>query len=117
LISSKRIQTSERTSNDAQAVAIDTARALNDSVTVRASLLSEENGAPSGTGLVFSAGQTRTIRHLLRTSAVGWTEVSSSKWPGLRVELYPAAHPPGATDATHVTVTATNAGRCALLVY
>lgn len=81
-------------------------------------LLTEETNAIKGSGLVFSAGVTRSIPHGLGRRAQGFVEtygadVASAAHVGLRA----TAHPSGKTSEQYVTLTPTASGRCLLMVF
>jgi hypothetical protein len=83
-----------------------------------ASLITEEDGAVRGSGLVFTSGTTRTIPHRLGRRARGFLEISSNDAPTAAVVgLYATAHPSGRSSSDYVTVTPTDSGTCYLLVF
>lgn len=83
-----------------------------------ARLLDTDVGGVSGKGLAFTAGTARSIAHGLGRKAKGFLEVYLADTPSAaHVQLYPTAHPSGITSATHITVTPTSTGTCAVLVF
>lgn len=80
-------------------------------------IISEEPGAAPSSGLAFTAGQVRSIAHGLGRRATSFLELYGPDTPSAaRVGLFAVAHPSGITSDTHVTVQATSAGTCFLVV-
>lgn len=114
----RRVFTGNRLIDEAQLNGRDATRRLNEAVFADGVLLDTEIGAVEGTGLSFSAGVTRSIAHGLGRRAQGWIEVYGVGVPSAaHVGLFSAAHPSPLTSDTHVTVTPTSTGTCALFVY
>lgn len=114
----RRIFTGDRLIDEAQLNGRDATRRLNAAVFNGGVLLDAEDGAVEGTGLVFSAGVTRSIAHRLGRRATGWIEVYDPDVPSAaHVGLYAAAQPSPLTSETHITVTPTSTGTCCLFVY
>ena len=93
-------------------------RAINASPVARGRLLTEEEGAVPGSGLVFSSGVTRSIPHGLGRRARGILEVYGADCPSVvHVGLRTMDHLPGTSSDTHVTVRAASSGTCFLWVF
>lgn len=83
-----------------------------------ARLLDTDVGGVAGKGLAFTAGTARSIAHGLGRKAKGFFEVYlTDTASAAHVQLYATAHPSGITSATHITVTPTSSGTCAVLVF
>jgi hypothetical protein len=81
-------------------------------------LITEEEGAIQGSGLVFAAGVARNIPHRLGRKASGFVEVYGVDTPSAgAVGLFPVAHINGVTRDTHVTAQPTNDGTCWMWVF
>lgn len=117
-IAFRREHTGTRVGDGLQRLAQDVADRVNASPVLDSRLIDAEQGQPAGSALVFEAAMPRSIPHGLGRPAVGWLETyGADAVVAGRVNLFPTAHPTGTTSATHVTVTATNTGRCFLLVF
>lgn len=93
-------------------------RAINGSRVVDGRMLDTELREPDGSGLLFTAGQTRSIPHKLGRRARGWLEIYlPDVASAAHVGLFAVAHPAGVSSEHYVTVKATSAGRCAIWVF
>lgn len=93
-------------------------RAFNLARIIDGRFLDTEPKAIDGSGLVFTAGQVRTIPHKLGRRATGFFEVSLPDVPSAgHVGLYAVKHPDGVSSEDYITVKATSAGTCAIWVY
>lgn len=94
------------------------AKVVNDSPFAGGRLITEEDGAVRGSGLVFTSGTARSIAHRLGRRARGFIEVyGADVTSAAHVGLCPTAHPAGYSSDTHVTVTPESSGTCWLLVF
>lgn len=114
----RRVHTGDQVLDQAQRTAQDTARRFNSFPLGEGRLIDAEDNQPMRTGLSFTGGTARSIKHGLGRKAVGWFEVYgpdlvSTNHVGLRT----TAHPTGVTSDTHVTVTPASTGKCFLFVF
>lgn len=117
-VSIQRVHTGDHTLDSAQRLAQESARKINDSIFNGGRLLDAEEEKPPRTGLSFTGGTARSIKHGLGRKAVGFYEVygadlDSAGHVGLRM----TAHPAGISSSTHVTVTPASTGTCFLFVF
>lgn len=114
----RRVHTGDRILDDMQRAAQDVTRKVNFGVLTNGVLIDAEVGQPARTGLSFTAGTARSIKHGLGRKAVGFFEIygadlASAAHVGLRM----TAHPSGVSSSTHVTMTPAATGTCFLLVF
>lgn len=110
--------------DDAQTLAIDTARRIGKLPSIDEVLVDTEAaviGSPAPiphSGLTFVAGVARAIPHGLGRTALGFIEVYSVSVPSAgHVGLYPVAFTDGKTARTHLSLMPTASGTCFLRVY
>jgi len=94
------------------------ADAVSGSPLAGARLITEEEKAVRGSGLLFTSGVERSIPHGLGRRAKGFLEVYSNDVPTANhVGLRAVAHPKGKTSVDYVTVKPSADGTCYLLVF
>jgi hypothetical protein len=94
------------------------ADALSGSPFVRGRLLTEEEGAPPGSGLAFVSGTARSLPHGLGRRARGFLELyPAAVQSAARVGLYSRTAPAGVSVDTHVTLRPTSTGTCWIWVF
>lgn len=114
----RREHTGTRQGDAQQRQAQEVAKRVADHPTNGARLLETDVGGVLGKGYAFTAGTARSIAHGLGRRAKGFVEVYAVDAPSAaHVGLFASAHPSGITSSTHITVTPTSTGTCAILVF